>query len=173
MKKFFIVLICMTFIVNLFVSIEKHPTYFTSYTKARGGFPIKLSDDSKIQETLKGWNKILTVTNRQKHQAVYVRARAFSGVTHPVSYEGENWFEGEDGYWYFGKGKSQILNSGKTTTPLTVSVTPPQNENGGDSFQVIVVYETVPVLYDKEGIPIEDWTQKRTVKENAYDKETN
>ena len=70
---------------------------------------------------------------------------------------GSNWKSEDDKYIYY----ALPLGPGETTPdPLNVTITRPTDLEDGESFNVIVVYEAVPVKYDTEGEPVADWTQK-------------
>lgn len=141
--------------------------YFTSNAYAEGGFVLRLSPDTEIKETYGKRTKHVLISNDDESIPLYVRARAFSSM--PLSYAGEDWAEGDDGWLYC----KSILKPGKETPILDVSITFPTggmetvtNPDGsqtstmipapmtGDEHDVVVVYETTAVLYDEAGDPL-------------------
>jgi hypothetical protein len=86
-----------------------------------------------------------------------VRARAFSGSQYPLEYSGDGWSLGNDGYYYYG----DILSASESTSELLVQISGvPVNADNDTSFNVIVVYESTPVLYKEDGTPYADWNAK-------------
>ena len=75
---------------------------------------------------------------------VYVRARAFCGSQYELIYAGNDWLAADDGFYLY-KG---IVEGGKTTTELTITV---KGEEKKNSFDVTVIYESIPVQYDEDG----------------------
>ena len=131
--------------------------YFTTYAAAEGGYTINLGDRTEITEHFLDWKKTVTVTNDQGAAPVYVRVKAFGPSTHPLTYEGGGWTAGEDGYYYYGN----PVPGGESTGPLEISIgNIPEHKDpeDGDTFNVIVIYESTPVLYDKDGNALPaDW----------------
>ena len=146
--------------------------YFTTYTTAEGGYVIHLGDKTEIKESFDSWTKHVTVSSAPDSEPVYIRARAFcarydltyaSGSGRCTSGKG-GWNEvvpaGEDGFYYY----TEIVNGGESTDVLDVVIDIPLGEEDsswedGDSFQVIVVYESTPVKYHEDGTPYGDWTE--------------
>lgn len=133
--------------------------YFTTYTEARGSVTLKLGSTTSIEEEVIDKTKQVRITNEAGSRPVYVRAKAFAGSTYTLTYtsgEPAAWNPGSDGYYYYNK----ILSGGGTTEPLNIEISGfKEDPEEGDTFNVIVVYETVPVIYDEEGKPNEaDWT---------------
>lgn len=130
--------------------------YFTTYTSAAGGYAIDLSDETEIVETYSDHTKHLVVSN-DSGQAVYVRARAFSGEQYALTYTGENWQQGTDGYWYYGAALPGIVTAEdgtvtvSKTSQLDVRIAFPEGAEEGDDCNVVVIYESIPVQYDANG----------------------
>lgn len=146
---------------------ETAVAYFTSNASAEGGFVLRLSPKTDMKETYGQRTKHVLITNDAESIPLYVRARAFSSM--PVSYAGNEWVEGDDGWLYC----KSILEPGKETPILDVSITFPTggtetvtDPDGtqtsvtipvpatGDEHDVVVVYETTAVLYDGTGDPL-------------------
>lgn len=152
--------------------------YFTTYATAQGGLELELGSRAELYEGFEKWTKEFQVLNKaDSMEPVYVRAQYFGpeayyvGVTpdrQPVglSYDvsGDDWEEGGDGYWYYTK----AVAPGESTSVLNVKIngarvsgdaTPPKD---GESFNVVIVYETVAVTYDESGNPVgaknADWS---------------
>jgi hypothetical protein len=62
-----------------------------------------------------------------------------------LGYSGAGWAEGADGYWYY----SGIVPAGGKTEELTVSIQP--KDGLAQDYDVIVIQECAPVLYDENG----------------------
>lgn len=146
--------------------------YFTTYTGAEGGHVVHLGDRTQIRESFDSWTKHVTVTSDPESEPVYVRARAFC-VRYGFRYQPSSarWTaakgswneivpEGADEYYYY----TDILQGGESTDVLDVVIDIPSKEEDekfedGDSFNVIVIYESTPVRYHEDGTPYADWTQ--------------
>ncbi len=143
--------------------------YFTTNTTASGGYTLSLGSETRIVETYSEHTKHLTVAN-EGAVPVYVRARAFSGSLYGLTYTGEGWEAGADGYYYY-----NTIVPGTTTaedgtvvksrtTQLDVLITFPEDAKEGDDCNVVVIYESVPVQYDSDGNPVApqavDWSGK-------------
>ena len=51
------------------------------------------------------------------------------------------------------------MNGGEQTDELDIKLSNiPDSAVAGDSFTVVVVYETTPVLYNEDGTPYADWS---------------
>ena len=128
----------------LTANVGSADAYFTTYVEAQGGAVVHLEDETHIQEDVNGWVKHLTVLNKEGSDPVYVRARAFCGSQYELIYAGNDWLAADDGFYLY-KG---IVEGGKTTTELTITV---KGEEKKNSFDVTVIYESIPVQYDEDG----------------------
>lgn len=130
--------------------------YFTTYTSASGSYTLQLGHETRIEETYSSHTKHLVVTN-EGTGPVYVRARAFSGSQCVLTYEGEGWQSGTDGYYYYssivpGTASEQDGTVSKSqTTQLDVQITFPENAKEGDDYDIVVIYESLPVQYGEDG----------------------
>ena len=133
--------------------------YFTTYTRAKGGYTIRLGSTTTIDEEVTGTQKILVISNTEGAD-VFVRARGYVGLDsgYELNYSGSGWTgPDENGWCYYGP----AVPAGGGSNPLTVSVSNiPVNPDEGDSFNVIVIYEATPARYDADGNPSPDWTMK-------------
>lgn len=141
-------------------SVHKAYAYFTTYATARGGYTIKLGDTTTTNEKFSDWKKHIVITSGKDSKPVYVRARAFCKSEYSLDIkESGSWTDrtSDDGYYYYDK----ILNAGEKTDELIVAINNvPKSADvtSPESFNVIIVYETTPVLYDTDGNPYADWT---------------
>ncbi|MCI9197539.1 MAG: hypothetical protein HFH55_06500 [Lachnospiraceae bacterium] len=129
--------------------------YFTTYTQARGGYPIELGDRTTVEEEFSDWTKHVVITSSPDSQPVYVRVRAISGSVYNLVYSGSGkWTPGADGYYYY----SDIVTGGMSTDALDVRIeNVPDDVDDPASFNVVIVYETTPVRYHEDGTPYADW----------------
>ena len=154
--------------------------YFTTYARAKGGYPIVLGHEEHDDEKFKNWEKTLSITVSKDSRPVYLRARAFGSDEYPLLLSDaeipdaatdneqlphENWKLGADGeWWYYTKlinpadADADESNEDGTATakPLYVKIkdVPADATEGameGDEFNVIIVYEATEVQYDKDG----------------------
>lgn len=139
----------------LVTSLDGTIAYFTTYATAKGGHTISASNgDTDVEEGFSNWTKRLTVSNSEQGQPIYVRAKAFSGDIYTLEYSGDGWTAGSDGYYYY----DEILYGGEKTTELLIRISGiPEDTVEGDSFNVIVVYESALMQYDESGRPYADW----------------
>ena len=150
-------LAALTLVVALTTAVGTTFAYFTTHALAKGTIEVTLHDRTEINEGFDNKTKHVVIANNPgadgKSQAVFVRAKAFSGTTYPIVYSGDAaWSPGADGYYYY----ATPLAPGEKTTQLDVEITFPTGVNG-DQFNVVVVYETTPVLYDETGKPYANW----------------
>jgi hypothetical protein len=129
--------------------------YFTTYATADGGVQISLgTTTTEPVEEVREKAKYIQVKNTGDYEC-YVRVKAFAGAEYQdgLKYSDESsgkWNPSSDGYWYY----SEILPAGETTDTLKVGITFPEEQ---ESFNVVVVQECTPVVYDADGNPYADW----------------
>lgn len=158
MKKGYYVIAVLALAAVMTAGVGKAWAYFTSYAQAEGGYVINLSDKTEITEKFSDWTKHVAVTSDQDSAPVYIRVKAFGGNLYPLQYVpavAGDWTKGEnDDYYYYNK----IVRGGETTSELQIEILKiPKKPEDGDTFNVIVIYESTPVLYDGEGNPYADW----------------
>ena len=159
MKKKTVLLLALSIALILAASIDSAMAYLTSYAEAKGGYTIELGSNTTIKEDFSAWTKRVTITNDLNGQPVYVRALAFCGSAYQLEFKDESglWKVGKDGYYYY----KNILNPGESTSKLLVQINNvPKDVKDGESFNVVVIYETTSVLYKQDGKPYADWTAK-------------
>lgn len=127
--------------------------YFTTYAQAKGGYTIQLQDQWKPHEEFSNWTKHLQIESVGDVDC-WVRAKAFApSWAGELEYGGAGWTLGEDGWYYY----DSILYAGETTPELTIKINNIPEELTVTDFDVDVVYECTPVLYDEAGNPYADW----------------
>ena len=138
-------------------SVQNANAYFTTYVSAKGGYEVSWKHKEDIHEEFKDWSKYVTITSEAGSVPVYVRVKAFAGSTYQLVYEGDKWTY-KDGYYYY----NSELPGGGTTEALRVGIDNiPVNPKDGMNFNVVVVYETIPVQYGVNPWDA-DWTQRKT-----------
>lgn len=143
------------------LSVGSALAYFTTYTQAEGGVVLDLGFTQTLpEEKVEDRAKQITIQNTGDYDC-YVRMKALVGDDYTISYsepgEEEKWMPGADGFYYY----SDILaaKSG-VTSRIDVDITFPEPEDGeAPDFNVIIIQECTPVLYDNEGIPYADWNK--------------
>lgn len=133
--------------------------YFTTFAEARGSYPISLGDETTVQEEFSAWTKHVTITVSEDSEPVFIRARAFCGSQYSLVYSdaGGKWTPSSDGYYYY----SDPVAAGGSTDVLDIKINDvPEDVKDSASFNVVVVYETTPVLYREDGTAYADWTRK-------------
>ena len=139
--------------------------YFSSFATAKGGYVIHIPGDPELHEDPQPGKKVVTIENAADANPVFVRVKAFAGAEYQdgLQYDGGDYWIGPDadGFWRY----KLALDGGESTQPLTISIEKmPQNPEDGDSFNVIVVYESVPAVYTASGEPDLDtaWSLDQT-----------
>lgn len=140
--------------------------YFTTYTLANGGKTISLNfTQTDLEETMDVGVKELVVTNDKESQDCYVRIKAIVSDDYKdyIDYSepngASNWTPGADGFYYY-KG---ILAPESSTSQLNVLF----ELTGNQTFNIIIVQESTPVLYDADGNAYADWSVKADVSESV------
>ena len=145
-------------------SVQNANAYFTTYVSAKGGYEVSWKHKEDIHEEFRDWSKYITITSEESSVPVYVRVKAFAGSTYELDYEGTGWtYNSADGYYYY----NSVLEGGGETEKLRVGIgNIPVNPKDDMNFNVVVVYETIPVQYGEDGSMIApqdaDWTQRKT-----------
>lgn len=147
------------------LSVGSAMAYFTTYTQVNGGVTLSLGMTTTIpDETVDNWTKHVTIQNTGDYDC-FVRVRAFAGAQYQdgLTYSGNNWSLADDGYYYY----SQIVEAGTSTEDvLDIRIA---HENIDQDFNVIVVQESAPVIYDENGNPTGDWDHILDSAQDSYD----
>ena len=168
MKKKNVILALLAAGLVLTSSVGSAWAYFTTYVEAQGGVTISLGDETDVEETFSSWTKHVSITVDENSEPVFLRARAFCS-TYELYYgdSSNKWTPGEDGYYYYSdpsnlweqvKDEDGNIKGFKAEELLVQILDVPTEEIDQKDFNVIVVYETVPVKYDDEGKPYADWS---------------
>ena len=165
-KNVFLTLSALTLTAGL--SIGSAMAYFTTYATATGGAQLKLgTTTTKIDETVTEWTKHITISNTGDFDC-YIRVKAFAGNVYQerlVFSDGTGkWTPGADGFWYY----TDILPVGDASEELLIKIDHLEKE---ENFNVIVVQECTPVVYDEDGNPYADWNFVANSSEDIYEGE--
>lgn len=135
------------------LSVGSAMAYFTTYTQAAGSMTLNMGSTVTVpEEEVDSWTKHVTIRNEGDYDC-FVRVKAFAGEQYQdgLTYSGENWTLASDGYYYY----SKIVEAGTATEDvLDIHIDHMDSEQ---SFNVIVVQESAPVIYDEDGNPTGDW----------------
>lgn len=172
MKKNTLKTICLAAVVLTLtagITVGSAMAYFTTYVTAKGGYTVELAfTKMEITEEVEYGKKEIILTNTGQHDC-YVRLKALTGDRYKDSLlysepgETTKWTPGADGYYYY----SDIVAPEGTTTKLNVSFAFPEGEEPVD-FNVIIIQECTPVLFDENGNPYADWSVIADVTQSVY-----
>ena len=137
------------------LTLEGASAYFTTYVAAGGSQVVRLGSSTEIHEDVSQMTKHISIENASAENDCFVRVKVFYGGDLEVVYSDteNNWYEGEAGYWYY----RPILPAAQTTTGLDVKINVPEGYDR-DSFNVVVIQECTPVVFDGTGNPTADWS---------------
>ena len=167
-KKYFVLMLLIAALV-FSTSIGGALAYFSTYTTALGGYPIKLDNNPKPEEWYKEGLKHLTIANTGDGP-IFVRAKAIAtnGVNVLPNYELSEYWTAENlsdsadgvGYYYYSKAlEGKDAETGKETSELLITITFPKQPviDGktefeiGDEMNVLVLFESVPAVFNPDG----------------------
>lgn len=152
-----VLLTCLALVMVLGASVGESLSYFTTYVTARGGHPIRLEAvDVRVRERMDGNVKQISIENVGEAEC-FVRVLVLHDSLAEVTFSGEGWTLGDDGYWYY----SQPLAPGEVSSVLSAAVT--AVEGADQDYQVVVYAEATPVLHDEAGNAYADWNMKARV----------
>lgn len=131
------------------LSVGSALAYFTTYCTAEGSYTMTMGfPETDIEEEVDSAGKHVKIHNTGDYDC-FVRVKVF--VSSPVdvnaSYSGQGWESRSDGYWYY----TPVLAADTISQEFLVSFEYPEGEDAPDYFDIIVVYESVPVLYNENG----------------------
>ena len=157
-KRSRIVLAAAAAVMLIALSIPGAMAYFTANDRAEGTVPVDLGYKTTIEEPqVEDWQKHVVITNEaDSNESCYVRAKAIAPESLTLTYTGDGWSEGEDGFWVY----DEPLAPGESTTELLVKIDNiPADAQEGDKIKVPVVYESTKVIYNQDGSPQKaDWS---------------
>ena len=162
LKKSRVLLVTAAAVLALAAGAQTALAYFTTYATAKGGYTIHLGETTSIEENFANWTKKVQVANTGS-QPCYVRVKAFCGSQYTLTFTGDGWSAGEDGYWYY----SAVIPAGGSSAELDIAIgNTPADE--AEDFNVFVVQEAAAVRYNADGTPYADWSQTLS-SESSYD----
>ena len=88
----------------------------------------------------------------------FVRIKVFAADNLKIKYNlGKDWQESDDGYIYYNK----VLSSKDKTSELNIKYTLPEvnDDNKDKDYNIVVIQEFTPVVYDDQGNLIANWQQ--------------
>ena len=110
MKKNRMLLLALAALLILTASVGSALAYFTCFTLKGGERPITVKPTTTITEEFDSWTKRVSISNTGA--PCFVRATAYIGEDLTITFSGENWRDGGDGYWYYEK----ILGTNEVTS---------------------------------------------------------
>ena len=171
-----LILIALVFALIICATIQPAMAYFTTYVRAKGGHTVTLGDTTTITEEFSSWTKKVTISNKAGSEPVFIRAKVLYEGSYTLDVKGDGWTGKQaDNYYYYGQSTPQLtltaLNENESTTQLNVEIKGIPTEKlldgspnpafqqlkDGESFSVVVVYESTPVRYDATGAAFADW----------------
>ena len=149
MKRNKLLLTALAVILAMGVMVAPALAYFTAHTEAAGGVGIDLGSKTTIDEKIVDMSKEIVVTN-EGPESCYVRVAAYSSESLTTSSTSSGWTKDGD-WWYY----NEVVDAGDSTPVLKVEITgKPESEiTAGQVAQVAIVYESMKVVYDKDGKP--------------------
>jgi len=145
------------------ISAGSAMAYFTTFVQARGSVELDLGFTETIpNEKVVNGKKEIILENTGDFDC-YVRLKALAGDAHTVAYEepgnAGKWTPGADGFYYY----SDIVTAGGGVSSQINVLIPDLGMGEGEDFNVIIIQECTPVLYDEDGNPYADWTKTADV----------
>ncbi len=133
------------------LTVESSMAYFTTYVSAGGSNVVTLGSNTALDEDVSNMTKHITVVNPSENDC-FVRVKVYSGSEIPIEVRGDaNWRRGDDDYWYYGP----VLAAGASTTVLDAAIDAAGFDK--DNFNVVVIQECTPVVYDDAGNETANW----------------
>lgn len=154
MKRKNIILAVLASIMTVGLTIGSAMAYFTTYVTAKGGVPLGERTDVRIEEPrVFEWQKEIIIQAEEGNIPAYVRVKAFAPEGLTLTYNGEGWHDGGDGFYYYEK----ALDPGEAAKPIYVKINDiPEEVKEDDSFNVIVIYESTTAV---DGAGQVDWSK--------------
>ena len=132
---------------------EGSAAYFTAYDSVNGGKTVAQVSTTTVTEKLEDLTKTVSVENTGDVPC-YARVKFFAGSEISFAYSGDGWTLHDDGYVYY----TPEVAAGASTGELVATVVVPEGYE--EDFNVIVVQESTPVLYNEAGEPYANWELK-------------
>ena len=140
--------------------------YFTTYSTASGSVQMNMGFTQTIpHEEVDSRGKHVSVENTGDYDC-FVRVRAFAPVELSYNAPDGGWTDGGDGYWYY----NDVLQAGQTTEKeLNITYKFPSGDQKPEEFNVVVIQECTPILYDEDGNAYADWDNVVTDSSNTQE----
>ena len=137
--------------------------YFTTYSTAGGGVKMNMGFTETVpKEDVDENGKHITIENTGDYDC-FVRVKAFAPVELTYNAPDGGWTAGDEGYRYY----DDVLPAGKTTEQeLNITYKVPEGDDKPEEFNIVVIQECTPVLYDKDGNPYADWNHVITTEDS-------
>lgn len=152
------------------ITMQSAMAYFTSYASASGSHIVKMGAQTTIHEEVTETTKHISVQNTSAENDCYVRVKVFCGSQFDVEVSSASglWEQrGNDGYWYY----IPVVPAGAATEIIDAKIVVP--EGFKDSFNVAVIQECTPVVYDENGNTTADWDANVYSGSNSLEEEGN
>lgn len=156
------------------VTVGSAIAYFTTYATASGGAEVELGfTTTEPNEEIKDGSKHIKVENTGASDC-FVRVRILYGDRYEpyIRVSGENWEEklekdqyGQDVRNFYYK---DLLPAGGVTPDELLAEIHVKEMEYTDDFNVIVIQECTPALYDENGNPYADWNVILDTKQDSY-----
>ena len=133
-------------------SVGATVAYFSDTDKAEGAAALNLKGETKIEEGDKDFKQIV-ITNTGKADLL-VRVKLFGADEKVVTVSvPDGWAAGDGGWYYYrtilpGNQETQATTGEPIEVKLREDLTPKQIAELGDAFDVTVVHEATPIVYD-------------------------
>lgn len=152
LKKSYMAVVVLAVLLLIAASMNAVQAYFTTYVTASGEKTVVLDDRIETYEEVKGLEKTIGIRNTGKYDCFgRVLVIAPDGYT-VTKISGNEWAQAEDGYWYY----NRIIPAGETSADLLVISIGGIPADQPLNFDVVVIEEAIPVVYDANGNP--DWS---------------
>ena len=154
-KKIYILAITIAFMISLIVGATYSYVYDNSI--ANGSVNISVTTLANISERDSNNIKYVKVTssNDESNMPLYTRIKTITDDYSNIEFlnlTNTNWDYRSDGYVYF----KNILDPGDETTELEIKMNKllETNLENNTNFNVTVIFETYPVIYDDSANPL-------------------
>ena len=140
------------------LTVEHASAYFTTYVSAGGSQVVRLGSKTEIHEDVSDMTKHISIQNTSQIYDCFVRVKVFYGGGLKISYQdksesGNLWsYSQNDGYWYY----KPILSAGESTELFDIQIGDLPEDFDKESFNVVVIQDRTPVVYDDHGNPSAD-----------------
>lgn len=141
------IILALSLILCFAVSVGITAAYFTDYESAKGGAELKLSGQTKLEETVKNNDKTVVITNTGQTDMI-VRVQIIGDTDKLDVSAGTGWSKSAtDGWWYYKKilKGSPDGKSGESTTAIEAKVS---GTVGETNFDIVVVHEGSRTVYE-------------------------